>query len=187
MVQTSTSLTYTVVDNDIECPPIDQYILELKSFTGFATRSGYRNQQPDDTIVESYSDFYFQIVDYDYDDEEDDRDWNGSEVKPRLVFFREDTKSGNQSETWKDERSNANSILVALLGHKPEEGEDFDLDDFVGKRIRATVEPNKKGWPTIKQGSAVPFRQKKKKAAPVVEADDVDEADEVNPFKKPAA
>ncbi len=181
-----TSLTYTAVDSSVECPPTDQYILELKSFTGFSTRPGYRNQQPDDTIQETYSDFYFQIVDYDHDPDEDDRDWNGFEVKPRLVFFREDTKNDKRSETWKDERSNANSILVALLGHKPEEGEPIELEDFVGKRIRATVEPNAKGWPAVKQGSAVSFRQKKRKAAPVVEPDD-EEVEEVNPFRKPAA
>lgn len=179
---TMSSLTYTKVDTDVECPPIDQYVLELKSFTGFATRGGYRNQQPDNSIVETYSDFYFDIVEFEYDDEEDDRDWNGFEVKPRLVFFREDTQSGKTSETWKNEKSNTYPFIVALLGHVPDEGEDIDLEDFVGKRIRATVEPNAKGWPSIKQGSAVPFRQRKKKA---VEPTEVGDENAENPFVKP--
>lgn len=149
------SLTYTApTGGDVECPPEDVYTLELVEFGDF--------QEKPDTFnpgwVNIQSRVEFKVVDFDYDPDEDDRDWNGAKVADFYVFFKRDAE-GNEKETWKSERANSNKLLTALLGRELEEGEDIDLPELVGRRIKANVAPKESGWPKI--SNPIKARQRK--------------------------
>lgn len=149
------SLTYTAPDSgDVECPPKDIYTLELLEFGPFEEKGAY--QDPDTTNIQSRVEF--KIVDFEYDPDVDDRDWNGVKVADFYVFFKRDA-NGRERETWKSAKAKSNELLRALLGRELEEGEDVDLASLVGRRIKANVEPKDSGWPKI--SGHVKARQRK--------------------------
>lgn len=153
------SLTYTApTAAEADCPPEDIYTLELVTFGEFQEKPAFN----DPTTTNIQSRVEFKIVDFDYDPDMDDRDWNGARVADFYVFFRRDAE-GNEKETWKSPKSNANKLLMALLGKEPEEGQDIDLPSLAGRRIKANVAPKESGWPKI--SSPVKTRQKKAKKA----------------------
>lgn len=161
------SLTFSPVEAaDVDCPPKDTYVLELKRFGDFEERGAYQ----DPTMVNIQSRITFQIVEFDYDEDLDERDWNGVEVSDFFVFYKQKQGEQNRRETWKDERSNAYKLISALIGHTPEDGEEISLNTLLDKRIKATVEPKASGWPKISE--PLPYRKKRRKAAPVPEPED---------------
>lgn len=153
-----------------ECPPEDIYTLELKEIGELEERqsTAFNANDPDD--INTQSKFTFQIVDYDFDPDEDDRDWNGFEVFEYPVFYRR--KVGQPVEkngaVFKSERANAYKLLTAL-GFDIDSGENIDLGAAIGRRIKSTLKPKKSGWPKIE--SPAKARQRRRKAAPVVEDD----------------
>lgn len=143
------TLTYTTpTSSEAECPPKDVYTLELTQIGEFVEKPAFKNSPEDPDIINTQSRIEFQIVDYDYDPDEDDKDWNGTRVADFFVFFKTHP-DGAVKDTWKHERSNAHKLIVALIGHEPQDGEDVDLEAMVGRRIKATVEPKTSGWPKI--------------------------------------
>lgn len=154
-MNTMRSLTYTTpASSEAECPPADIYTLELVEFGEFQERPAFND--PETTNIQSRVEF--KIVDFDYDPDEDDRDWNGAKVADFYVFWKRDA-NGDEKDTWRSPRSKANELLRALLGHELEDGEDIDLDGMIGRRIKANVEPKESGWPKINK--PVKARQRK--------------------------
>lgn len=167
--------TLTFTPQSSECPPEDTYILELVTIGEFESRANTFAEGE----VNIQSKWTFRVVDFEYDPDVDEQDWNGTTVSAFLVFYR-DKENGSRAESWKSEKSTAFKFLTAFLGHKPEDGEDIDLESFIGKRIKATVAPNEKGYARI--SAPLAHKSRKKKAAAPVE----DEDDEVNPYKMTA-
>lgn len=165
-----TTLTFSPVEAaEVTCPPADTYVLRLVDIGPFEDRAAFQ----DPTTTNTQSRITFEIVDYDYDEDEDERDWNGTEVSDFFVFFKT-RQNGERKETWKDDRSNAYKLLTALLGHEPEDGEDINLQELIGRRIKATVEPKSSGWPKITK--PLPYKRRRKK----VEQDPIDDDDVFN-------
>lgn len=149
------SLTYTAPQSaEAECPPKDIYTLELVEFGEFQEKSAFN----DPSITNIQSRVAFKIVDFDYDPDMDERDWNGLTVADFYVFWKRDA-DGRERETWKSDRAKSNELLRALLGRDLEEGEEVDLEGMIGRRIKAQVEPKESGWPKIT--SHVKARQRK--------------------------
>lgn len=99
----------------------------------------------------------FHVTDFDYDPDEDERDWNGVRVSD---FF---TVSLH-------EKAKLTPVVVALRGGVPiEDDEDVSLEDLIGKQLMATLERTEKGYAKIV--SAAPVRRKKKKATMPVTPD----------------
>lgn len=168
------TLTFTpTASGDVECPPHDTYVLELANIGAFHDKPSFENPE----IIQVQSKWDFTIVDFDYDPDVDDRDWNGVTVSDYLVFFRKHP-DGTTKESWKSDRSNAFKMISAFLGRPPEDGEDIDIEDFRGKRIKATVAPKASGWPKI--SAPMPHKAKRRKAVTAVEDEDE------NPYKQTA-
>lgn len=153
------SLTYTPSESsgDFECPPKDTYTLELVSNATPERKLAFEST----TVYETQIRMGFKIVDFDYDEDEDEKDWNGTEVRDWFTFHKEDTETGRASDVWKSDRSKAFHMLTALNGEPLSPDETFDLDDFIGRRIKATVEPKKSGYPKITN----PMKARKAKSA----------------------
>lgn len=166
------TLTFTpTASGDVECPPHDTYILELVKIGEFHDKPSFENPE----ILQVQSKWDFRVVDFEYDEDVDEKDWNGVIVSDYLVFFRKHP-DGTTKESWKSDRSNAFKMITAFLGQPPEDGEDIELEEFVGKRIKATVAPKASGWPKI--SAPMPYKAKKRKTAAV------DAGSDDNPFKK---
>lgn len=172
------TLTFQPLESagEVECPPEDVYMLELVEFGDFHEKTAWKNNPDDPDILNTQSRVTFQIVDWEYDPDVDDRDWNGAQVSDFFVFFKQ-YPDGNKRDTWRNERSNAFALLSALVGHPLEKGEDINLGELVGRRIKATVVPKQSGWPKITKPLAVKKR-KAKKPVEVEEDDDVFDEDE---------
>lgn len=164
---------------DFTCPPKDTYILELKEIGDMHERLAFGSEN----IINTQSRLTFQVVEYEYDSEYDEQDWNGTEVSDFYVFFKYDQEKKQRSETWCHEKSKVYPLLAALLGHEPEAGEDIDLQALVGKRVKATVEPKESGYPKI--SNPIKYRQRRPAKAEV--ADEPDDDDKPNPFKRQSA
>ena len=177
MAYNARTLTYNPVESggDFECPPKDTYVLELKEIGEFEDRLAIGS----DTITNTQTRLAFTIVEFDYDEEYDDHDWNGTEVRDYYVFRKTDATKQKTFDTWCHEKSKVYPLLTALLGHEPEAGEDIDLHSLVGRRIKATVEPKESGYPKISN----PLKYRQRRAKPKVEEDDTEEAGD-NPFKR---
>lgn len=161
-------LTYTPPETvNAECPPEDVYTLELVGYSEFEEKPAFKFNPEDPDVINTQSRFTFKVVDFDYDEEMDDRDWNGAQVSDFFVFFKKYVDTGNETETWKNERSNANKLIKALIGRDLEDGEDIDLPELVGRRIKATVAPKASGWPKISN----PMRTRQRRAAKPQKAD----------------
>lgn len=172
------SLTFTKVETaEAECPPEDVYTLELVNIGDFEEKPAYKFNPEDPDVINTQSKFTFQIVDFDYDEDMDDRDWNGVQLSDWYVFFKLYQADNKETETWKNEKSNANKMLKALIGRDLEEGEDVDLPSLVGRRIKATVAPKSSGWPKISNPMKVRQRKTAKKASVPNPYDDEDESD----------
>lgn len=159
-----TTLTFTpTASGDVECPPHDTYVLELKTIGEFHDKPSFENPE----IIQVQSKWTFEVVDFEYDEDVDEKDWNGTQVADYLVFFRKHP-DGTTKESWKSDRSNAYKMIGAFLGRPPEDGEDIDLQEFVGKRIKATVAPKASGWPKI--SAPMPHKAKKRRTATAEDA-----------------
>lgn len=167
-----TTLTFNQIESGGEfvCPPKEQYTLELVAIGEFERRPAFNSE----TMMNTQSRLTFSIVDYDYDPEFDEQDWNGVQVSDFYVFFKEDTETGKKFDTWCHPKSNAFPMLAALLGHEPEQGESIDLFSLVGKRVKATVEPKGSGYPKISNPIKIRQRQRRQEAS----------ADGPSPFKR---
>lgn len=162
------TLTFTPVESvDMECPPEDVYVLQLTDIGEFVEKPAYKQSPTEPDIINTQSRWDFVVTDFDYDEDVDDRDWNGVRVSDYFVFYKL-YPNGNKTETWKNEKSNAYALISALIGHAPEKGEDIDLESLLGKKIKATVTPKQSGWPKITK--PIPFKQRrKKKEEPVID------------------
>lgn len=164
------SLTFTHVESaSAECPPEDVYVLKLTRIGEFEERGAFQDPE----TINTQARISFEIVEFDYDEDEDERDWNGVEISDFFVFYK--NVKGKTYETWKNDRSNAYKLLTALLGHEPEEGEEIDLQALVGRHIKATIEQKQSGWPKITK--PLPYKKRRKKA-PVAPEPDVFDEDE---------
>lgn len=158
---TFNSLTFNPVESggDFECPPKDSYVLELIQIGDFEEKPAFNN--PDQ--INTQTRMTFKIVEFDYDSEYDDKDWNGEQVSDFYVFFKKDIPKDKVFNTWCHEKSKTFPMLTALLGHEPEPGEDIQLSELLGRRVKATVEPKESGYPKIT--SPLKHRQRKQKRA----------------------
>lgn len=154
------TLNYTAPTSaEAECPPEDIYTLELVEFGEFQEKPAFND--PDTTNIQSRVEF--QVVDFDYDPDMDDRDWNGVRVADFYVFFKR-ASDGTERDTWKSPKAKSNELLRALLGRDLEDGEDIDIAALVGRRVKANVAPKESGWPKIT--NPVKVRQRKAAAKP---------------------
>lgn len=171
-----TDLTFNPVESggDFTCPPKETYVLELIAIGEFEDKPAFGSE----TMINTQSRFSFQVVEYDYDPDYDEQDWNGVEVRDWYVFFKHDTVKDKTYNTWCHEKSKTYPMLTALLGHEPVPGEKLELSDLVGKRVKATVEPKESGYPKI--SNPIKYRQRRKGAA---EASDT-EAEADSPFHR---
>ena len=156
---------YVSEDANPECPPQDVYTLELVSMSDLEEKQsrGFRETDPD--VINTQSKFAFKIVDFDYDPDVDERDWNGFEVFSYPVFYRREVgQSPDENKfVYKSERANSYKLLTAL-GFDIEGGDDLNLDTAIGRRIKATIIPKASGWPKI--DSPTKTRQRKAAAKP---------------------
>lgn len=125
-------------------------------------------------VIETKSRFAFEIVDFDYDPDEDSRDWNGLVIYDYPVFFRRDVGKPVEENhpTFKSERSTAYKYLTAL-GFDVDGGEDIDIQSAYGRRIAANLKAKDSGWPKIENPARM--RKRKAKAAPKPAPEDDDE------------
>ena len=154
-----TSITFNPVESggDFECPPKDSYVLELIEIGEFEEKLAFGS----DHIVNTQTRMSFRVVEFDYDSDYDDTDWNGTEVRDYYVFWKYDKTKDKKFDTWCHEKSKTYPMLTALLGHEPEAGEDIDLSSLLGKRVKATVEPKESGYPKI--SNPIKYRQRRAK------------------------
>lgn len=174
-------LTFNPVESSGEfaCPPKDTYVLELTGIGDFEERMAFGS----DHVVNTQTRLSFNIVEFDYDADYDETDWNGVMVSDYYVFFKYDQQKEQKFETWCHEKSKTYPMLSALLGHEPERGENINLQSLLGRRVKATVEPKESGYPKI--SNPIKYRQRRKKE----DADEptTSEPEKGNPFKRNAA
>lgn len=174
-----TSLTFNPVESsgEFECPPKDTYVLELIEIGEFEDRLAFGSE----TVTNTQTRMAFKIVDFEYDPDYDEQDWNGTEVRDYYVFWKYDSAKDKKFDTWCHEKSKTYPMLSALLGHDPEPGEDINLSDLIGRRVKATVEPKESGYPKI--SNPIKYRQKRRRNT---DAETEDEGDD-NPFTRKSA
>jgi hypothetical protein len=168
---------------EAECPPEDIYNFVIKSVSDLEEKPGYNEG---DTDFQLYAEV--ELYGYPYDDEdEDDTDWNGTTCRVYCVLGRRYAKKPEHiSPVWKSERSNARPFLEAILPDYPWNDKsalaETPLDiAWEGKRFRAVVKPNDKGWPRL-SGFMPPKKSNKpnkRQATPPPEDDDDLFTDEV--------
>ena len=173
-----TTLTFTPVESsgDFTCPPKDTYILELTEIGEFHDKLAFGSEN----VINTQSRLTFTICEYEYDSEYDEQDWNGTQVSDFYVFRKFDQEKQRHSETWCHEKSKVYPMLAALLGHDPEAGENIDLQNLIGKRVKATVEPKESGYPKISN----PIKYRARRPAKVEPQEE--EAPAANPFQRTA-
>jgi hypothetical protein len=173
-------LNWTSQPVEAECPPEDIYNFVIKSVSDPEEKPGFN---PGDVDIQVYAET--ELYGYPYDpDDEDDMDWNGTTCRVYCVLGRIYAKKPDiVSPVWKSERSNARPFLEAIF---PEwdwtsknglQDQPIDLGEWEGRKFRAVVKPNDKGWPRLSGFMVAKPGGKKKKAAapPPVEDDDDDE------------
>lgn len=175
-----TSLTFNPVESsgDFTCPPKDTYILELIEVGPFEDRQAFGSE----TVTNTQSRLTFKVVDFEYDSEIDDQDWNGTQVSDYYVFFKFDAEKQRRSETWCHEKSKVYPMLTALLGREPEQGEKIELTELLGRRVKATVEPKESGYPKI--SNPIKFRMRRRRNDDEDSEPSPDPAPKDNPFKR---
>ena len=138
------------VAGDPVCPDPDVYTLEL-------AHVGDVMQVPDfndPTIMKDRIRLDFRVVDYNYDPEPDEDgtipvDWNGTAVNDIYSLSLHS-------------KSKLYPVLVALRGGEDiEEGDDVELADLIGNKMKATVKPKPSGWPTISEPMAIKRRRQR--------------------------
>lgn len=136
--------------SDILCPPRDNYILRFTHAGDIEEVPAYGEDPNDPNHKTSLRvQFEFKITDFPYDEEEDEEDWNGFEIKN---FY-------NVGKDFNHARSKIGALLKALMQvDYIEVGDDIELEELYGTRIKATVGPNDNGYPRIE--SPVPYRKR---------------------------
>lgn len=166
-------ITNTPTESEGMCPPEDSYTWELVEIGEFEEResNGFTANDPD--VINTQSRFKWRMVDFDYDPDQDDQDWNGLEVFTYVTFYRRLVSEANEPERnkqiFKSPRSVAHQILTAL-GFDVESEESMDLSTKIGTRIKATPIPKANGWPKLEKFSKT--RQKRRVVTEDVEEDD---------------
>lgn len=164
-MNTERSLTYQPVEAaEKECPPEDTYNLEIVSVSPWEEKFGVlENGQPDTNIINTQTAITFEIFDFDYDPEVDDKDWNSTKVKEFYVFWRKYVDKDVESAVWRDDRSNSYALISAVIGHTPEPGEEINPFDFPGEKLKATIKEKKSGWPKVV--TPMPYKRRRAKKA----------------------
>lgn len=145
----------TAGDSNIECPPLDTYILRFTNtsdiFLGDAWGEG--NKPENERKKVKQIDLTFKITDYDEEDDEDGRDWTGFEVENRYTI----------GVNFNHPESKIGAMIRALERFdKVPDDYDRDLEELYGTKIKATVGPSDKGYARI--SSPLPHRTKRAKA-----------------------
>lgn len=178
-----------------ECPPVDIYTWRITKASDPEEKEGFNEHEVDIQTVLDVT-----LEGYDYDPDEDERDWNGFDTKLFLVLGRKyprKDKSGNlledrdgyivmsdPSPVWKSTHANARhaKVVRAIFPEFPWDDKDamkhqhLDLDAFEGRRFRAQAAPNDKGYCRLDNFSPA-ARQRKQKPAPPPPPVDVDDDD----------
>lgn len=157
----------------VTSPPEDVYVWEFSDYEDLGARPAYQ----DDTKLSYQILARFQIVNFDYDPDEDEEDWNGYELREYLSYAKANADGSNYKEIWNAPRAKARPFFHALAGREIEDGEPLDLDELIGKRMKASAKMKENGYPTIV--GPVALRGGKRKAAkakPAPEPDDDEEA-----------
>lgn len=145
-----------------ECPPEDIYTWEVIDITDPEEKAGFN---PGDVDIQCYATLKLRNYQYDPEDE-DDYDWNGTEVRHYLTLARIYDGKDTPSPVWKSERSSARPFVEALFPEWDWTKEGLKtraivLDDFLGRLCRATCKANDKGYPRL-SGFAKAGRSPKK-------------------------
>lgn len=159
-------------DQPPECPPLDSYVLRLVNASDVEMRPAYGADRNDPNCrKEPNIQLTWKIAEFVYDPDEDERDWNGFEVKQWYTISR----------NLNNEKSKLGQTLKALMKLETlPEGLQIDMEEYYSERIKATVGPNKNGWPRV--DSPLAYKPKRaKKPQPVYDEDEDD------PFEDDAA
>src|SRR5690606_41951029 len=106
-----------------ECPPTAIHTLALGVFGDYQKKPSSK----DPSSTNNQSRLAFKILNFDYNPDMHERDWNRQTVADFYVFWKRDA-DGRERETWKSDRAKSNELLRALLGRDLEEGEEVDLE-----------------------------------------------------------
>lgn len=161
---------------EAECPPEDIYNFVVKSVSELTEAPGFNEGDID---YQLYAEC--ELYGYPYDpDDEDDTDWNGTTCRVYCKLGRRYAKKPDTiSPVWKSERATVRPFLEAILPDYPWgdknalAAQPLDIS-WEGKKFRALVKPNDKGWPRL-SGFMVPKASKgkaKKTVAPPPDEDD---------------
>jgi hypothetical protein len=142
-------------------PTEDTYIWEFVDYEDLGERPAYQ----DDTKLSYQILASFRIVNYDYDPDEDEEDWNGYQVREYIAYAKANADGTNYKEIWNAPKAKARPFLHALAGREIQDGEALDLDELLGKRMKGTLKLKDNGYPTI-VGAVALRGGKKAKAAP---------------------
>ena len=164
------------------CPPTDNYKVVIKEVGELRTSEGFPDKK--DGIIKydtQQSLWKFEIIDYEYDvDDEDDYNWNGEVITQYFTFFTTYRDTGKTNDTYLSERGKLKPFLTALLGVAPTAQDDIDLESFIGRKLTVRIEPKDSGKPDLSSPVAVKARRQRPAPEPVavVEVDDDDEEDD---------
>jgi hypothetical protein len=106
----------------------------------------------------------------------------GSISEKEVAKARDEGRTPQPAATWKSENANSNPFFKATIPEYPWTDKDalykqvLDVDLPVGRRFRAMVKPNAKGFPALSEYMPPKEKKAKKaKAAPVVDLDELED------------
>lgn len=131
----------TKTQTQFDLPPFGVYTL---SFRGLISVREFENKENPEGPPDVSMNLRFEI--------EDEGDWKGTEIR---AFYPEKLTDGNKT----------GKLFAAIFGNEgvPDE---FELNDLIGRRFRALIKDNGKGWPAIESPTAlVPTQGKAARSA----------------------
>lgn len=147
--------------SDVVCPPYGIYTLEITKVNPMVEKPALKFKEDDADATNTQNSIEFTIRDFDYDPEQDERDWNGFSFLDFFTWAREYHDSGRKTQVWRAENSKAYPLVAAILGRAPQKGDSITIDEsLVGTRIQATIDKTKKGYPTVKNPAPVRKRSR---------------------------
>lgn len=174
--------------DEILCPPESVYTFVVEEVTDPFEKPGFN-----DGDIDIQVNYTVRLQGYKYDPEdEDDYDWNGLKSTVFMVVGRIYKGKDTPSAVWKSTHAKAKStpFFKATIPELPwadeaaMKTEPLDIAKPIGRKFRALVTPNKKGYPSLSNFMPVaskparPARTVAPPPPPVVEDDELDELED---------
>ena len=170
-----------------ECPPEDIYTFLISDVDNPVERAGFNDGDTDIQVT-----VHCLLEGYEYDeDDPDDFDWNGTLVKTFVkigaIYAKERERAEKADEAprpspvWKSERSSAYPFMQAVFPEWDFSKEGLrsralPIDDMIGRRFRASLAPNKKGYASLSNYIKAKAKTARPKLVkPVIEDDEDDD------------